>query len=92
MNRKTPMNEKASILVIKIQPDNVEQPVTGLVVCLSGFAMDRSLANIMYSLLSNETNNKVFLQKTGACNHCFDANIVTVASFVLAFCVAGAAL
>ena len=69
------MNEKSSILVIKIQPDNVEQPVTGLVVCLSGFAMGGSLPDMMYSLLSNETDNKDFLQKTGACNHCFYANI-----------------
>ena len=79
MNRKIPMKEKTSICVIKILPNHIEQPRTGLVVALSGFSLENQLVNIMYKypLSPNDCDSKtkVFLRDTGACEICFDAKI-----------------
>ena len=75
MSKKVPMKEKASIFVIKIVPNHIQQPVTGLVVGLSGFWMERCLSNVMYPCSPNDSKKKVFLRDTGACDLCFEAKI-----------------
>ena len=69
------MNQEDRICVIKILPRNVQQPLTGLAVCLGGFSMNFLLMNIMYPLLPNDINTTTFLSRTRACGHCFDVKI-----------------
>lgn len=60
------MNEEDTICVIKILPSNVEQPITGIAVCLSAGLSMNCLCFI---------NTKTFLNQTGACDHCFGVKV-----------------
>ena len=38
----------ATVHLIRLLPEKVEQPITGLIVCPTGYYTDRHLSNIMY--------------------------------------------
>ena len=65
----------ATVHLIRLLPENVEQPITGLIVCPTGYFMDRHLSNIMFTRYSDNLSTKTFIDTTGAAHRCFDIKI-----------------
>ena len=65
----------ATVHLVKVLPEKVEQPITGIIVCPTGYYMDRHLSNIMFSKYSDNRSTKTFIDTTGATHRCFDIKV-----------------